>query len=68
MLRIKYELDERGIKQVDLAKKLGLSPQAVSRIVNGQEPPWPKRGQRIADALGWERPWQELFEEIVIHE
>ncbi|ACV21885.1 Helix-turn-helix [Slackia heliotrinireducens] len=66
MLRIKYELDKRGLKQVDLAAKTKLKPQAVSRIVNGQEPPWPNRGKRIADALGWEGDPAELFEPIEI--
>lgn len=50
------------------AAKCGLKPQAFSRIVNGTEPPYSKRGQRIADALGWEGDWAELFEEVVIDE
>lgn len=66
MLRIKYELDKAHLKQIDLARRTGLMPQAVSRIVRGTEPPYPKRGQRIADALDWNRPWQELFEEIEV--
>lgn len=44
MLRIKYELDKAHLKQIDLARKTGLKPQAVSRIVRGTEPPYPKRG------------------------
>ena len=66
MLRIKYELDKQGLRQVDLAERVGLKPQAVSRIVNGLEPPWPKRGKRIAEALGWEGDPAELFEPIEI--
>lgn len=66
MLRVKYETYEQGLKSKELAEAVGIKPQAMSRILNGQEPAWPKRGQRIADALGWERPWQELFEEIEV--
>ena len=66
MLRIKYLMYENEIKNVDLAERLGIKPQAISRIVNGLEPAYPKRGQRIADALKWERPWQELFEPIEV--
>lgn len=64
MLRIKYEMDVKGVSQTDLAGEVGIKTQAMSRIVNGQEKAWPKRGQRIADALGWEGDWQDLFEEI----
>lgn len=66
MLRAKYEAYEQGLKTVDLAQMVGIKPQAMSRILNGKEPAWPRRGQRVADALGWDRPWQELFEEIEV--
>ena len=66
MLRIKYELDKMGLRQVDLATKTGLKPQAVSRICNGQEPPWPNRAKRIADALNWTGDPAELFEPIEV--
>lgn len=66
MLRIKYELIHRGISQTEFAKAVGLKPQAVSRIVNGLEPPYSKRGKRIAAALGWEGDPAELFQEVDI--
>lgn len=67
MLRIKYELIQRGISQTDFAKAAGLKQQAVSRIVNGLEPPYSKRGKRIADALGWEGDPADLFKEVTLY-
>lgn len=64
VLRIRRLLGERCLTQTEGAKKCGLTPQAFSRIVNGREPAYPKRGQRIADALGWQGDWEELFEEV----
>ena len=46
-----------------IAKKTGISRPAVSRIVRGLEPPYPKRGKAIAAAVGWAGDWRELFEE-----
>ncbi len=36
-LMILRTLREKGIKQVDLAAKLGITPQQISKIVKGQE-------------------------------
>lgn len=66
VLRIKQYLGERCMTQAEAAAKCGLKPQALSRIVNGTEPPYAKRGQRIADALGWDGDWSELFEEVTV--
>jgi transcriptional regulator with XRE-family HTH domain len=52
--------------QKEGAELCGLKQQAFNRIVNGKEPPYPKRGQRIADALGWNGDWRELFAEIEV--
>ncbi|MBQ9001006.1 MAG: XRE family transcriptional regulator [Eggerthellaceae bacterium] len=46
-----------------IAKRTGIGAPAVSRIVRGLEPPYPKRGRAIADAVGWPDDWRELFEE-----
>lgn len=64
MLRIKCELRERGLSQAQAARAAGVGEANFSRIVRGIEPPYPKRGQRIADALGWEGDWQQLFEKV----
>ena len=63
MLRIEKLCDERGM-QARIARETGINKPAVSRIVRGLEPPYPKRGQAIADALGWPGDWRELFEHV----
>ena len=62
-LRIGRICEKRGT-QAMIARKTGISPPAVSRIVRGLEPPYPKRGRAIAAAVGWAGDWRELFEEI----
>lgn len=64
MLRIKKILHDRRLSQARLARLADVNQTSMSRIVNGKEPAFPYRGQRIADALGWEDDWKELFEEI----
>ena len=66
VLRIKKYLGERCMSQVEAAAICGLKQQAFNRIVNGVEPPYQHRGQRIAEALGWEGDWRELFEETEV--
>jgi transcriptional regulator with XRE-family HTH domain len=61
-LRIGRICERRGT-QAMIARRTGISRPAVSRIVRGLEPPYPKRGRAIADALGWTGDWRELFEE-----
>lgn len=62
-LRIGRICEKRGT-QAMIAKATGISRPAVSRIVRGLEPPYPKRGRAIAAAVGWHGDWRELFEEI----
>jgi len=64
MLRIEQVLKERGMSQAKAARMSDVNESSMSRIVRGMEPPFPKRGQRIADVLGWEGDWRELFEEV----
>ena len=64
MLRIEKELYDRHLSQSKLSRMADVNQSSMSRIVRGVEPAFPKRGQRIADALGWEGNWEELFEEI----
>lgn len=54
----------KRMTQADLARRTGIDPASVSRIVRGVEPAYPRRGRRIADALGWEGDPSELFEEV----
>lgn len=64
MLRIVNHLKERGLSQAKAARLADVGEASFSRIVRGVEPPYPKRGQRIARAVGWEGDWTELFEEV----
>ena len=66
VLRIRKLLGERCMTQTEAASLCGLTPQAFSRIVNGYEPPYSKRGPKIAAALNWDGDWHELFEEIEV--
>jgi len=52
---------ERGVRAM-ISRKTGISEPAVSRIVRGLEPPYPKRGREIAEAIGWPGDWRALFE------
>ena len=61
MLRIGKLCEKRGM-QAMIARKTGIGRPAVSRIVRGLEPPYPKRGRAIADAVGWTGDWRGLFE------
>lgn len=51
-LRIEEILREKGMKNIDLARILGYTPVAVSRLVNGKTLPTLKTLERISDALG----------------
>ena len=64
MTRLQIELLRRGVSQKELAERAGVNEASLSRICNGKEPAYPKRGKRIADALGWAGDPQELFEEV----
>lgn len=61
MLLIERICEKRGT-QAMIARKTGIGKPAVSRIVRGLEPPYPKRGRAIADAVGWKGDWRTLFE------
>ena len=52
--------------QAAFAEKARVSTASLSRIVNGKEPAYPKRGRRIADALGWRGTIDELFSELEV--
>ncbi len=54
----------KGVSQAKLARLAGVNQTSLSRIENGKEPAYSKRGKRIADALGWEGDPAELFEEV----
>lgn len=65
MKRIKTELYRLHMSQAECARLAGINQTSLSRIVNGQEPPYPKRSKRIADAIGWQGDPADLFEEVI---
>ena len=67
VLRIGLICEKHGT-QAMIAKRTGIGAPAVSRIVRGLEPPYPKRGRAIADAVGWPGDWRELFEQVDVSE
>lgn len=64
MLRIVKERKARGLSQAKLARLADVNVSSLCRIEAGKEPEYPKRGQRIADALGWTGDYRELFEVV----
>ena len=64
MLRIEFERKRKGISQAKLARLADVNASSMNRIERGKEPAYPRRGQKIADALGWTGDPMELFEEV----
>ena len=64
MKRVTVERRKLGWSQAELARHAEVNATSMSRIESGKEPAWPKRGKRIADALGWQGDPDELFEDI----
>lgn len=52
------------MSQAKLARVADVNQSCMSRIENGKEEAYPRRGKRIADALGWKGDPAELFEEV----
>ena len=63
MLRIERLCEKRGT-QAMISRETGIGRPAVSRIVHGLEPPYPKRGRAIARVLGWGGDWRSLFKPV----
>lgn len=66
MLRIELVLKERGLSRAKAARLADVNETSMCRIVRGIEPAYPRRGQRIADALDWKGDWRELFAEVEV--
>lgn len=64
MKRVVLERRKLGMSQSKLARAADVNQSCMSRIEAGKEPPYPYRGKRIADALGWEGDPDDLFKEV----
>lgn len=64
MLLINKVMKEKGLSQAKLSHMADVNQSSMSRIVRGVEPAYPKRGKRIAAALGWDGDPMELFKEV----
>ena len=54
--RLRYLIDKVGIKQVHLANKLGVTPQAIHQLCNGKQN-FSKHTQHIARLLNADETW-----------
>ncbi len=63
-VRVRDLLEERGLSIAKAAMLCKVNYSSMCRIVGGKEPAYPKRGKRIAEALGWTGDPAELFEEV----
>lgn len=60
---IRLAREARGIRQLQLARKVRMSAATLSLIESGQQHPTPALARRIASALGLEV--EDLFPEVV---
>lgn len=54
--------NERGWSQIELARRVGISPEVLRHILAGRRPSWPKLRREIAELL--EIDERELFPEV----
>ncbi len=50
-IRLKEIMDEKGVKSVELAARLGVTKQTISNLINGRVMPSLETINRIADVL-----------------
>ncbi len=62
LLNLKSAIAARGMRQVDLAMQLKITPSLLSEIVNGRREPDASLRSRIAAALDVEEGW--LFSRV----
>ena len=59
MNKVKGVREERGLTQVELARRIHIHPSNLSSIENGRVTPWPKAKRSLARVL--KTPIAELF-------
>ena len=61
---LKFEREMRGMTIAELARVSWTNTSDLSKIERGRAIPYRKQAQRIAAALNWDRPLEELFAPI----
>lgn len=56
-------IDLKGVKKKYFAKQLGITPQALSKIVSGKGAPRKKTAQKIVELTNGEVTFEDLFKE-----
>ncbi|WP_158094588.1 helix-turn-helix transcriptional regulator [Olsenella sp. An293] len=62
--RLRFERERRGLTIAALARVAWMNSADVSKMERGRVLPSREQAQRIAAALRWEGPLEELFEPI----
>lgn len=66
--RLELVAKERGLSFSQLSRKADVCVTSIYRIRRGFEPPYQKRGEKLAQALGWEGELDKLFEFVEVDE
>ena len=66
MLFAELLMRDKGITQVDVANRGGISRVAVNRVLRGHEKPWPRYKKAFCDALEWEGDPDDLFVSVTV--
>lgn len=62
LLLVKRRRLELGLEQAEVARRVGVSPTALSRIERGTQLPWPALRARLSEFYGI--PESELFFDV----
>ena len=67
MIRLEYELRQRGLTQTDLARMTGVNRVRITKTINGYENSYLSQDDRkvIERALGWPHDGT-LFQEVKV--
>lgn len=66
MLRIKLEIQNRKLRQVDVADKAGINPGWFSMITNGRVKANREEMKAIKQAIGYPGKMTDLFREVQV--
>lgn len=64
MNKLKGKMRERGVTQADLARAIGITPQALNAKLNGRSSFTVPEAQKITEFLGLENPSEIFFTRV----